>query len=145
MGATQFEAPHWECLEWLQSETVGRLCVLDHEFPLAFPLNYKVMQDGDEYRIIFRTVPHSAAGRYSGPASLEVDQIDTSRLHAWSVIVRGELHDVVDPADLPETSPLVTEGRKRWKVLQVSSISGRRFTSTTAREGFSVDWQPATS
>jgi len=143
MGATQFEAPQWECFEWLKSDTVGRLCVVDRGFPLAFPVNYKVIRDREECRVIFRTVPHSAVGRYQGPASLEVDQIDSTRLHAWSVIVRGHLCDIVDPADRADTSPLVTEGRNRWKVLQVSSISGRRFTSRTAREGFSVDWQSA--
>jgi hypothetical protein len=72
MGATEFEAPQWESLAWLDSETVGRLCVLDLGYPLASPINYRMVQH-----------------------------------------------------------------------LDVISISGRRFTSTTPADGFSVDWQPA--
>lgn len=145
MGATQFEAPQWESVTWLESETVGRLCVLDFGYPLAFPINYRLLHDGDEYQIVFRTDPQSLVGRYEGPASLEVDRIDSARLNAWSVIVRGELRGVVGRVDLPDTSPLLTEGRNRWKVLNVNSISGRRFTSKTSADGFSVDWQPAES
>ena len=144
MGATQFEAPQWESLGWLESETVGRLCVLDFGYPLAFPINYRLQHvRDDEYRIVFRTVPHSVVGRYEGPASLEVDRIDHDRLNAWSVIVRGELRGAIGQIDLPDPSPLLTEGRYRWKVLEVSAVSGRRFTSATADDGFSVDWQPA--
>jgi hypothetical protein len=143
MGATEFEAPQWECLAWLDNETVGRLCVLDLGYPLAFPINYRMVQGGEAYRFVFRAVTHSAVGRYVGPASLEVDQIDSSRRNAWSVIARGELRDATGHTDLPDTYPLLTEGRNRWKVLDVISISGRRFTSTTPADGFSVDWQPA--
>lgn len=143
MGATQFEAPQWESVAWLESETVGRLCVIDFGYPLAFPINYRLQHHRDAYRVVFRTVPHSVVGRYNGPASFEVDRIDDSRRNAWSVIVRGELRGAVDETDLPDTSPLLTEGRFRWKVLDVNSISGRRFNSTASADGFSVDWQPA--
>ena len=145
MGATQFEAPQWESVAWLESETVGRLCVIDFGYPLAFPINYRLLHNGGEYQVLFRSVPHSVIGRYEGPASLEVDRIDGSRLNAWSVIVRGELRGAIGRADLPDTSPLLTEGRTRWKMLNVSSISGRRFTSVTSPDGFSVDWQSAAS
>jgi hypothetical protein len=142
MGARHFEASRWESVAWLESETVGRLCVLDGGYPLAFPINYRLLSDGEACRIVFRTVPRSVVARYEGPASLEVDQIDKSRLNAWSVIVRGELRRAaVDEVDLPDTVPLLTEGRSRWKVLDVISISGRRFSNTTLSDGFSVEWQ----
>jgi Pyridoxamine 5'-phosphate oxidase len=143
MGATQFEAPEWESLAWMGSETVGRLCVTDFGYPLAFPINYRLVRSGEKYRVVFRAVPHSAVGRYEGLASLEVDQIDERRLNAWSVIVRGELRAAVGEIDLPDTDPLMSDGRIRWKVLDVTSISGRRFTSTTAADAFDVEWQPA--
>jgi Pyridoxamine 5'-phosphate oxidase len=142
MAATHFEAPQWECVTWLENETVGRLCVIEFDYPLAFPISYRLLRDGEAYRFVFRTVAHSAVGRYVGRASIEVDQIDASRRNAWSVIARGELRDGTGEADLPDPHPLLTEGRERWKVLDVSSISGRRFTSTTPAAGFSVDWQP---
>jgi len=143
MGATQFEAPQWESVAWLESDTVGRLCVVDFGYPLAFPINYRLLRDSENFRIVFRAAPHSVVGRYEGLASLEVDHIDDARLNAWSVIVRGELRSAVGQVDLPDTFPLLTEGRNSWKLLEVSSISGRRFTSTTSADGFSVDWQPA--
>ena len=142
MGATQFEAPQWESIAWMESETVGRLCIVESGYPLAFPINYRLQQIGDDYRVVFRTVDHSAIGRYQGPASLEVDHIDESRLNAWSVMVRGELHTRVGEEHLPDTSPLLTEGRQHWKVLDVQSISGRRFDSDSFVDDFSVDWQP---
>ena len=142
MGATQFEAPQWESVGWLESDTVGRLCVIEFGYPLAFPINYRLQRDGDNFRPVFRAARHSVVGRYEGPASLEVDHIDESRLNAWSVIVRGELHTRVGEDDLPDTSPLLTEGRQQWKVLDVHSISGRRFNSVSFIDDFSVDWQP---
>ena len=145
MGATRFDAPQWESVAWLESETVGRLCVVELGYPLAFPINYRLLRDGDAIRLVFRAAAHSAVGRYQGPASLEVDRIDTSRHNAWSVIARGELRVAIGQTDLPDTYPLLTEGRDRWKVLQVSSISGRRFASTTPGDGFSVDWQALSS
>ncbi len=141
MGAVQFDAPLWESVEWLESDTVGRLCVLEFGYPLAFPVNYRLLHVGDEYRIVFRTAPHSVVGRYDGPASLEVDQIDASRLNAWSVIVRGELRGNLTEDDLPDTFPLISDGRHRWKVLDVAWISGRRFTSTPSPGTFAVEWQ----
>lgn len=143
MGATRFELPVWESLELLGRETVGRLCVIEYGYPLAFPINYKTMRKGDETRIVFRTSPRAAIARYVGPASLEVDRIDKERQTAWSVMVRGTLSRVVGQHELPDTSPLVTEDRQQWVVLDVTAISGRRFTSKSAADGFSVEWQPS--
>jgi nitroimidazol reductase NimA-like FMN-containing flavoprotein (pyridoxamine 5'-phosphate oxidase superfamily) len=71
MGATPYELPHWEILELLGRETVGRLCVIEQGYPLAFPLNYRMMREADETRIVFRAAPHAAVARYEGLASLE--------------------------------------------------------------------------
>jgi uncharacterized protein len=142
MGASRFEVPQWECLELIAAETVGRLCVIDHDYPLAFPVNYRMIRTDDANRIIFRTAPHAVVGSYEGPASLEVDQIDADCLNAWSVIVRGTLRMVRDDEMLPDTRPLVSDGRYQWMSLDISAISGRRFTSAAGSDGFSVEWQP---
>lgn len=128
-----------ESLELLSHETVGRLCVIEHGYPLAFPLNYRMLRTGEDTKMVFRTIPHAAVARYEGPASLEVDQIDKAA--TWSVIVRGTLRRVIGQHDLPDTDPLLTEGRTQWIVLNVTSISGLRFTSAPVTDGFSVDWQ----
>jgi hypothetical protein len=129
----------------LGSETVGRLCVIEHEYPLAFPINYRLMRDVDETKVVFRTIPHAAVARYEGLASLEVDRIDHANGTAWSVILRGNLRRVIGQHELPDPKPLVTEGRHQWVVLDVTAISGRRFISKPASDGFVVEWQTADS
>jgi nitroimidazol reductase NimA-like FMN-containing flavoprotein (pyridoxamine 5'-phosphate oxidase superfamily) len=141
MGATRVELPEWESVELLGRETVGRLCIIDHGYPLAFPLNYRMLRDAERTRIVFRTNPSSALARYEGPASMEVDRIDPTRPAAWSVIVRGNLRRVVGQHELPDTYPLVTNGRFQWVVLDVVAISGRRFTAQSAEDEFVVEWQ----
>jgi nitroimidazol reductase NimA-like FMN-containing flavoprotein (pyridoxamine 5'-phosphate oxidase superfamily) len=143
MGATPFEVPKRECIELLQHETVGRLCIIEHAYPLAFPVNYRVMETAADLRIVVRTIPRAALARYEGPASFEVDHIDVDRLNAWSVIARGSLKRVVGEAELPDTYPLVADGRFQWVVLDATAISGRRFTSTHSAEAFCADWEPA--
>lgn len=145
MGATPFEVPERESIELLQHETVGRLCVIDYGYPLAFPVNYRLMETGGSLRIVVRTTPRAAIARYEGPASFEVDHIDPDRLNAWSVIVRGELKRSVGLEEFPNTYPLLTEGRFQWIVLDVTAISGRRFTSAHDDAGFYADWEPATT
>lgn len=143
MGATRYELPDWETLELLDRETVGRLCVIEFGYPLAFPINYRIVREGEHTQVVFRADRHAAVARYEGPASFEVDQIDKERQTAWSVMVRGTLRRVVGQHELPDTLPLVTEGRDQWVVLDVTAISGRRFIGTPAADSFSVDWQTA--
>jgi len=125
----------------LTSESVGRLCIIDHGFPLAFPVNYHVVQDAAGDRVVFRTSPDTSLARYEGPSSLEVDSISADHQQAWSVIVHGRLHRSLGEEDLPDPHPLVREQRSQWLVLDVSAVSGRRFEGTPATDQFSVDWQ----
>ena len=139
MTAARVELDDWECMKLLGGQTVGRLCIVEHGYPLAFPLNYRVLDEPT--RMVFRSDPSSAIGRYGGPASLEVDHIDTLGPTAWSVIVRGTLRRAVEHHELPDTHPLVTTGRFQWVVLEVTSMSGRRFTAQPQEDAFAVEWQ----
>ena len=140
MNTTHVELPDWESLQLLGLTTIGRLCIIDHGYPLAFPLNYRLLHDPT--RIVFRTNPSSAMGTYEGPASLEVDHIDLLAPSAWSIIVRGTLRRVVEHDELADTHPLVATGRFRWIVFDVARISGRRFTADARDDAFTVEWQP---
>lgn len=142
MGTTRLEMPGWESLDLLGRESVGRLCVIDHGYPLAFPLNYRMLHDEKGTRFVFRTSPTSAVGQYVGPASLEVDHLDALRPAAWSVIVRGTLRRAVDNDELHDTHPLVTSARFHWVVLDAVAISGRRFAAQPSSDDFAVEWQP---
>jgi hypothetical protein len=145
MGATRHELPQWESLELLRRQTVGRLCVLEHGYPLAYPMNYRVVGDGDGVSIVFRANPHAAVASCEGAASIEVDHLDMVERSAWSVMARGRLRRVVGAHELPDTDPLVTEGRFQWLVLDVEAVSGRRFTGVPVADGFVVDWQGSTN
>lgn len=139
--ATPHEMPVHACLDRLRAESIGRICVVDRDFPLAFPMTYRVLGEHPDVRIVMRTAPETAIGRHHGNASLEVDHIDLAGGRAWSVIVRGTLrplHGDVAPVD-PE--PLISTGRDRWMMLDVTAISGRTF-EIDARPGHAeVDWR----
>jgi nitroimidazol reductase NimA-like FMN-containing flavoprotein (pyridoxamine 5'-phosphate oxidase superfamily) len=139
MTATRVELADWESIELLSGQTVGRLCIVDHGYPLAFPLNFRLLHQPT--RVVFRTNPSSAIGRYEGPASLEVDHIDPLGPSAWSVIVRGTLRRAVEHHELPDTHPLVSTGRFHWVVLEATSMSGRRFSAQSQEDAFAVEWQ----
>jgi uncharacterized protein len=141
MGATRLDLPKHECIDLLNSESVGRLCIIDHGYPLAFPVNYRLVQDKAGHRVVFRTSPDTSLARYEGLSSLEVDEISADRRRAWSVIVHGNLRRAHGETDLPDPRPLMSEGRHQWLVLDVSSMSGRRFRAEFADNRFSVDWQ----
>jgi hypothetical protein len=143
VAATPFELPRHECIELLNSQRVGRLCIVERGYPLAFPVNYRVVNADGAVNIVVRALPRAAIGTYEGPASFEVDHIDLDRVSAWSLILRGQLRHATSDDHLPDTQPLVTEGRYRWRVLAVTAISGRRFAGTGDDAGFSVDWQPS--
>jgi nitroimidazol reductase NimA-like FMN-containing flavoprotein (pyridoxamine 5'-phosphate oxidase superfamily) len=138
--ASHFEVPAWDAVELLRSSHVGRLCVLDHGTPIALPVNFKVLGRDADLRIVVRTSPTSLVGRYEGLASIEVDHIDEARERAWSVLARGLLrHAATDPT-LPDPQPWVAGDRHRWLVLEVRSISARRFTGSPSTAGFAVEW-----
>jgi hypothetical protein len=142
MNVNRSDIPDWECRELIASEGVGRLCVIDGAYPLAFPVNYRAARRGSVDTFVFRTSPTTALARCVGPSSLEIDRIDDAGRNAWSIIVRGELRRIIGDHELPDPHPLITEGRYQWMVLDVAGISGRRFRSAPAADGFTVEWQP---
>jgi uncharacterized protein len=143
-GAQRFEVPRWECYALLRHEGVGRLCIIDHGCPVAFPVNYRMEGDDAEIRAVVRTAPGTLMGEYEGPASLEVDHIDLAAGTAWSVIVRGTAQHVIGTHTLPDPHPLVADGRDRWIQLRPSMITGRRFTVKVSADGFPVEWSLVT-
>ncbi len=46
MSAHRSELPEWECLSLIRQEVVGRVCLIDHGCPLAFPVKYRLIGDG---------------------------------------------------------------------------------------------------
>jgi hypothetical protein len=147
MSTHRVELPAWECAELLRSRSVGRICVIDHGYPIAIPVNYEVMGVDGALQIVVRTAPETILGRYEGLGSIEVDDIpvDDGTLaegSTWSVIGRGTVHRVSEATELPDPRPIVDTSRERWITLQLSATTGRRFTIRRDEETGNLDWEP---
>jgi len=139
-GARALDMPTWECLQLLRARHIGRLCVVSGLCPVAFPISYcTVDEDAPLPRVLMRTRPDGVIARALGPASLEIDHVDTEQGTAWSVIVRGTLVPVHDHAGLPVPQPWLRDDRHAWLALEPGTVSGRRFLSM-GEDTFAVDW-----
>lgn len=139
---TSIELPAWESYQLLGASRFGRLCVIDHGVPIALPINYLVEENPDGRKAVAVVRPQSVLARYSGPASLEVDEIDAGNAGAWSVIAVGELASPPARSGLPSTSPRAPIDRRHVIELTISSISGRRFTPQPGADAaLVVPWQ----
>ncbi len=145
MTTQRVELPAWECADLLRSRSIGRICVIDHGYPVALPVNYQLVGTNDDLHFVVRTSPDSILGGYEGLASLELDEIAldpvTNTGTAWSVIARGNLRGMPGEHELPDPHPLIEADRERWITLQVSAITGRRFTARPDPDGETVIWQ----
>jgi len=124
------EIDHDECRRLLEHHHFGRLAFPDHvgELPMIIPVNY-VFKEG----VVVRTSEGSklrAAGDKVG-AAFEIDGIDERERTGWSVLVRGRVEEVSDPAELAEltATPLITwaPGEKPHYIrVRPGRITGRR-------------------
>ena len=134
------DLPTWECLDLVGASSVGRLCFLDGDTPIAYPVSFKLHRGDASSSIVMRTGPASLVARYAGPASFEVDEIDVEARTAWSVLMRGAVRRSHEPAELPVPEPWIADGRHVWLLLDINSVSGRRFVARDTTDGFAVEW-----
>lgn len=125
------ELDHSECLELLDTRSVGRVAFCAEDGPVVLPVNY-VVHEGD---VLFRTSPHNSIARHvnSRPAAFQVDEIDDFTQSGWSVLVRGKAELVEDIHDLPrEVRPVPWAEGTRSLFVRVRglSITGRRLYPT---------------
>src|SRR5579864_7564089 len=121
-----------ECFELLANEHLGRLAVVDDRGPVVFPVNYVL----DRHTVIFRTEEGTklhAASRGSR-ACFEVDGTDATARTGWSVVVRGEVTEVTDPAELARLRELPLRAwapgpRNRYARVLPAVLTGRRVTA----------------
>jgi hypothetical protein len=147
MSIHRVELPAWECADLLRSRSVGRICVIDHGYPVAIPVNYEVTDTDGALQVVVRTAPETILGRYEGLGSIEVDDIplDDGTLGegtTWSVIGRGTVHRVSEANDLPDPHPIIDTSRERWITLRLSVTTGRRFTIRRDEATGNLDWKP---
>lgn len=120
-----------ECHRLLAGHHLGRLAVPDFGGPMIFPVNYVVDQD----LVVFRTDPGSKldAATEREVVAFEVDAVDEATRTGWSVVVRGVLAEITDPAHLARLRslplyPWAPGERSRYVRVRPLTISGRRIT-----------------
>ena len=118
-----------ECRRLLAERHLGRLAIPDFGGPMIFPVNYVFDQD----LVIFRTDPGTKLNAATDAESVafEVDAIDEATRTGWSVVVRGTLAEVTDPAHLERlrTLPLypwAPGAKNRYVRVRPRLITGRR-------------------
>ena len=118
-----------ECRRLLAEHHLGRLAIPDFGGPVILPVNYVVDRD----LVVFRTDPVSKldAATERESVAFEVDAVDEGARTGWSVVVRGTLAELTDPADLARLRalplyPWAPGEKTRYVRVRPSSVTGRR-------------------
>jgi uncharacterized protein len=119
-----------ECLEFLASDSIGRLAITVGNTPAIFPVNYAL--DGET--IVFRSDPGTKVDwGPRAPVAFEVDDFDRSTRSGWSVVVTGRLDEPAPyDADAQERihslplEPWAGGDKSHWLRLTPTRITGRR-------------------
>lgn len=121
-----------DCRTLLELGVVGRVAFWSYDGPRVHPVNYAVLDDA----VLLRTRPGSALARLAaaGPGetvAFEVDGLDHADQRGWSVLARGPLDVLTDPADLERMErtrpprPWTPGGREVVVRLRWAELTGR--------------------
>lgn len=127
-----------ESARLLKSHDLGRLAIVVDGRPEIFPVNYAF----DEGVVVFRTAPGLKLERAPLTyAAFEADSVDRERGVAWSVVVKGTVHEITTAIDrLSErlrqlvVRPAFPGERSEWLAVYSTTVTGRRFSIPTADE-----------
>jgi uncharacterized protein len=118
-----------ECRRLLAERHLGRLAISDFGGPVIFPVNHVF----DQALVIFRTDPGSKldAATERESVAFEVDAVDETIRTGWSVVVRGTLADITDPAHLERLRalplyPWAPGDKARYVQVRPLAVTGRR-------------------
>jgi hypothetical protein len=124
-----------ECERLLASMDIGRIAVVEDDFPLVFPINYKVALSGGNLVIAIRTRPDNVIDTPGRMVCFEIDGVDPSHDGGWSVLVRGVLLET-PPDPNVDPNPIDNENRVAWRIIAPTRISGRRVRNRNERWSF---------
>jgi hypothetical protein len=132
------------CWDRLEVAQVGRVAFLADDFPIVFPVNFRVVQTGGRpHWLVIRTRPGTLLDQATLPVALQIDEFDSAVRGGWSVLVRGTLHHVdPDAADFRERfdpDPWLTDDRDAWLVIEPFAVSGRNLAGVAAEWAFRRD------
>ena len=130
MAAVSQELDQDECRRLIAGGGVGRVAFRGEQGLHIVPVNFTV--DGDS--IFFRTAPYSELGEHGAGTSVafEVDHFDLESKSGWSVVAKGSLHVVSDPAELAavrlgaDPEPWAEGVRRLYFRLTWRELTGRR-------------------
>ena len=121
-----------ECLTLLRAGTVGRIAFKSQDWPVLFPVNYRLVEASERTWIALRTRPGNVIDQAPFDVAFEIDEIDTVHRRGWSVLARGTLQRVdPDAADFRACfgpQPWVLAERDSWLIVEPFAITGRRLT-----------------
>jgi Pyridoxamine 5'-phosphate oxidase len=124
------ELPLDECMGLLRDRSVGRIAFTVHDFPVLFPVNYRLVETSAAPWIALRTRPGNVIDQAPLAAAFEIDAVDQPRHLGWSVLVRGTLEHVdPDAAGFRERfdpEPWLVDDRESWLAIAPFFITGRR-------------------
>lgn len=124
-----------ECFQLLAQEHLGRVAFVDDRGPIVFPVNFVL----DRHMVVFRTdegTKLDAASRGSRVA-FEVDGTDAADRTGWSVVIRGEVVEVTDPAELARlrklpVDPWAPGAKTRYVRILPAVLTGRRISAPSS-------------
>jgi Pyridoxamine 5'-phosphate oxidase len=125
-----------ECLKRLATHTVGRLCLVENGYPVAYPVNYRLVFQPDRCPAIVMCVRAGGALDHPGVnVGFEIDGMDHVDETGWSVLARGVLRDgrlAGAPEWLKYWNPQPWTGpRDQWLYLPVEAVTGRQLLAST--------------
>jgi nitroimidazol reductase NimA-like FMN-containing flavoprotein (pyridoxamine 5'-phosphate oxidase superfamily) len=127
-----------ECWSLLAVTEVGRLAVHAAGDVDIFPLNFAV----DEGSLVFKTSEGTKLVEVvlSSRVAFEIDGYEPEHGRAWSVVVKGLARDIDSfteryRAEKVLVIPWNAAPKERYIRMEVSEVSGRRFTVATTRDG----------
>jgi hypothetical protein len=119
-----------DCLAMLRGHVIGRVAVVDTDFPVILPVNYRLVETSGKSWIALRTRRGNVIDRAAMPVAFEIDRFDISAQEGWSVLVRGTLHHVNPVAggfgERFDPGPWLDDERDAWLIIEPFSITGRR-------------------
>jgi nitroimidazol reductase NimA-like FMN-containing flavoprotein (pyridoxamine 5'-phosphate oxidase superfamily) len=124
------ELTYDECLLLLRENSIGRIAVVNDDFPIVLPVTYRLVETSGRIWIALRTKPGNVIERAPMPVAFEIDGIDPVHHQGWSVLVRGMQHHVdPDAADFRarfDPEPWLLDDRDAWLVIEPFFITGRQ-------------------
>ena len=140
--ATLEELDRDSCVDLLRTNGVGRIAFVLGNYPVIFPINYRLIEDGDIVRLLLQTRPGNVIDMANQRVALQIDDTDSEHASGWSVLVRGRMHHLRDPAlmDLRgrlERTSWVPD-HDAWIAIDAVEITGRRLRAVDDKWPFDV-------